>query len=413
MSVALESTLADVVRYGLVYLQCGDLYDPIAVRSQLKEAALERGWSFEGFGVTEQPGTLPLAGPAAITVVDGFEEVVDTPGMCEQLSRLRSLVQRALEDGNRILLLSRVPRLRLQGCVGSQLIIDAKPSFLIPLEPAAVVTLAERSGIPSRRRDGLYSATAGLPGLMGRLFDLAGEEGFSLDRAAAALDDSAYRALAEVGPEVVAWLDAASELAVERVDHTDMPALVLEALRGSGVAASADGWRTVDLFSGRLGLHVRRAVQRYSEGSTQLPAQFLEAVTDVWRIERMLRGSVGSAARAKFGKDWKRHVFASPEHDARALGRAQQEAFPRASSVRDLPSPVEWATLGELLDLIESEPWSRPFGIPLSQWRSFKQDILPIRDRIAHMRLLRPGDADRIRTWRYRIDRWATEAQDA
>lgn len=408
-----DHILKDVSRYGCVFLHCGSLYDPDDLRTNVLESARERGWLVHHITATDIPMSEPLEfDDDYLFLVDGFERLLASTRVCEGLSNLRATVQVLLEAGVRVVLLSRVPRLRLLGCVGSQLVIDAKPAFPQPFSMAQAAESDAGTEVVLPGGVSVGQASGGMPRLIRRIVELSEVDDFEL-LSSSAVSTEIYSALNEVGPEVVAWLEAAANLGVDRIGFEEIPPLVLEALRGAGLAASEDGWRSLAIFEGRVGNHLREAVRRYAEGSTDVPSQYPEVITDLWTIERLLRGWIGSTSRAKFEGNWKRHVCASPKHAERALRRAQVDAFPQVVHFEDLPSPVEWFTLGELMDLIDVQDWCRPFGIPLRQWRRFKQEVLPIRDRAAHMRLLQSGDGDRVRSWRRRLEQWATATESS
>jgi len=54
--------------------------------------------------------------------------------------------------------------------------------------------------------------------------------------------------------------------------------------------------------------------------------------------------------------------------------------------------------LGELLDL-KNRGEIGDLGMPNSLWRNFSSDIMPIRNRLAHMRTLHPGDSADVVKW--------------
>lgn len=53
----------------------------------------------------------------------------------------------------------------------------------------------------------------------------------------------------------------------------------------------------------------------------------------------------------------------------------------------DLAEVFEWLTLGELLDVVDQSDWAQGGWISKRLLRRIREDILPIRNRAAHMHL--------------------------
>lgn len=95
-------------------------------------------------------------------------------------------------------------------------------------------------------------------------------------------------------------------------------------------------------------------------------------------------------AVAAWGPNW-RHECLSSVQPKEVLKRAAEAAYPGANSIKLIRDPLEWLTLGELLDLKDRAEIG-DLGWSQALWRNFAADIMPIRNRLAHMRTLHPGD---------------------
>ncbi|ALV40066.1 hypothetical protein AU252_01870 [Pseudarthrobacter sulfonivorans] len=80
------------------------------------------------------------------------------------------------------------------------------------------------------------------------------------------------------------------------------------------------------------------------------------------------------------------------------LRRAQLDTNVTAKSVTDLRDPLEWLTLGELMDLVRSEKFNN-LGIEAAIWRKFQEQVVPVRNRLAHVRMLKSEDAEVVSMW--------------
>jgi len=69
-----------------------------------------------------------------------------------------------------------------------------------------------------------------------------------------------------------------------------------------------------------------------------------------------------------------------------------------ARTINEIRNPLEWLSLGELLELVERPPCDG-LGLTAVEWRRFKQDVLPVRNRLSHMRLLKRGDKEVAQQW--------------
>jgi hypothetical protein len=186
-----------------------------------------------------------------------------------------------------------------------------------------------------------------------------------------------------------------------KVGYEEVDAQVMDLCRAAGMAESIDNWETMELFPEPHRQAWKIALLDYVANTVEVPREYELVTSGLWRIERSLRVLLRNAAKRSRGNDWK---GALPEDVARrCLRRAQEEAFPGVTTITRLPDPFEWLTLGEVLEVIESSPWARLGGVGVGFWRRLVAELGPVRNRVAHMRLLRFGDLALVQNWDRRI----------
>ncbi len=125
--------------------------------------------------------------------------------------------------------------------------------------------------------------------------------------------------------------------------------------------------------------------------------ELAEVTSAVWKMERMIRREVRYRALDAWGNSWKAALF-SESLAKEVLERASHSVYHGATSVKQLRNPLEWLSLGELLNLKDRREIG-DLGISSPLWRQFSAQILPIRNSLAHMRSLRPGDSAEALKW--------------
>ncbi|UUV29899.1 hypothetical protein NQK81_34830 [Amycolatopsis roodepoortensis] len=167
-------------------------------------------------------------------------------------------------------------------------------------------------------------------------------------------------------------------------------------MRSAGLAHVVDGgfafttprllWKFRDAIGDVMASHVS-------------PQTDLAEVTDgLWYIERCIRKALRDAAINEPNvKNWRKSLL-HKNTAATALGRARSDAYVGALSVAELRDPIEWLSLPELLEVVRSDRFGGLFWDKVS-WDRFSQQIVPIRNRLSHMRLLKKGDKATVRKW--------------
>lgn len=352
-------------RHSLVFLQLGAAFEPF--RDSLSAGA------FELESLTDYANDKsPRVGPIAILDV----EMAGMSAPPVTMSVVRDRVNADIENGAKIVLVSRWPRIAFPDVPGSSILEDAR--FMHgPLLESSAATENPSHILPACRERGRD------------------------------LTELLCEALTEVGIEVCASLDRAlfeSMLISGDEALSVLSAREFEALEGAGIARVVDQNRAWSVNQ-RL-RELRESLAATLAAHVATPRDLHSAVEGLWTIERSVRRAVRARAVEHWGAKWRQQVLNGDLGD-RVLVRATESAYAAAKSLAELRDPLEWLTLGELLGIRE-RPEIGDLGVESYLWKQFAATILPIRNRLTHMRLLQPQDSTEVNKWRRVLDRKLT-----
>lgn len=330
---------------------------------------LQQGFSERCDATVTMADVLDMANPppdAALILVTGIEDAdahwdVGSPN---PLGQLRARVSQFLGLGRAVVLSSRYPRLRYPKVAGSSLLEDARlfhPCLRTP-------------GATDHRLHALPSWDPALDEVE-YLTELVSELGTTL---AARLDQILYES--PHSPN-----SALNELSSDELDG----------LRFSGLVTPVGGQHEWSIPGGMVPL--KEAVANCLSSTVSPPRDLGLAFELLWRIERRIRSALRRQAIQQWGAGWKVALM-HPEYGDRVLDRAAMSysGTPTINTIRD---PLEWLTLPELLKLRTDKPPLGALGLNKSYWPFLSHDIVPIRNQLSHMRLLKPGDLSQLRKW--------------
>ncbi|MEV6899169.1 hypothetical protein [Amycolatopsis sp. NPDC051372] len=354
-------------RHKLVFVQCGIIHDVLrdAIVESLSAVRLDvRQFLYERIDIQSiESGTL---------VLDSVELLAqDQDQSSMTLGKLRQEVDRVLDSDVNVCLLSRTPRVGFGNVPGSSVIEDASVYFLPLLESSE--WNKEMSGSP-----GLNLPSCGIVGR---------QDFVELFRVA----------LTELGLAVLAALDSAIFEAppgvkfLERLDVRE-----IDALQGAGlVALDGDGVRQ---------FAVPNRISEFKEALSDVLSDITEPQSDfsaiserLWSIERTIRRCLREAAISKYGNRWRSQVLHG-DLAAKVLEHARADVNVSARTIAELRDPSEWLSLGELMEVANSKDFD---GLHFDKiaWGKFREALVPIRNRVSHMRLVRKGDKEIVEMW--------------
>lgn len=298
----------------------------------------------------EVVGTIEVDRPICWAGFGAPERTTDAVGF---LGDARAAVHELLTRGGRLCILSEQPQIAFPDCRGSSLLADAH-LFRLP------------------------------PGSVGPNVWEAGAE-----------DGERVAVLRSLGAECLAFVDMLVHdlQAWRHLDSSLGGHLEWEALEGAGLIQRQRGERVHPLVSQA----VLRAPLEEAIAQTCWPqADLGSAAEHLFAIERLLRHAVRVRAIWKYDKAWRGALFGEDVRN-RILERARTDFGP-APTIKSVRDPLEWITLGELFDIVQSEKVDR-LEVPEGMWRRMAGDVLPVRNTFGHMRLLRRADLQKTATW--------------
>jgi hypothetical protein len=209
--------------------------------------------------------------------------------------------------------------------------------------------------------------------------------------------------LKELGPELLAWLERwVLERDMLRISTTDVRNDALFELRAAGVCEMNPVDECIELFAPPHTETWRKALDAALSDLLEASAQWESVVADLFFIERRLRRALATLLENRYGKKWGTRL---PEDmQGRIIELFRRNASARVSEITDIRRPLDWVTFGDLFVLIPRfSPSDRLDGLSATEWRAIADAILPVRDRVSHMRLLRDDDRLAVRNARWRI----------
>jgi hypothetical protein len=334
----------------LLFVQLGAAHEPA-----------RRALGLAGFTTVDvEQVTSETVDSAAVVVIDRLERLIAQRGDLS-MGPLREEVFSWIEHGKTCILLSRSPRAAYPAVPGSSLLDDA--------------SFAHGPDLPHGPVESWPTCS------------VDGDE----------VETVLRKALHELGPEVCGALDRAIfECLLTGMAAIDLlGAREVEAIQAAGLISSVEqGLRW------NFPTHLNALKEALGDvlSDDVLPQAQLDVVSQgLWQIERMLRRTIRLRSIAAWGPNWRQQCVSTLQ-PSEVLKRATEAAYPGANSIKLLRDPLEWLTLGELLEL-KNRAQIGDLGMTPGLWRNFAADIMPIRNRLAHMRTLHPGDAADVAKW--------------
>lgn len=171
----------------------------------------------------------------------------------------------------------------------------------------------------------------------------------------------------------------------------------VEALRGAGLV-QAEGEVVSWAVTSAQGKTLKAAVAQVCSEGNEAGDSVASAFVEIWTLERDLRNIIRAALVERMKDGWRETCL--PDHlRIEVLDRARRDTQPGASKLGDLRDPLEWLTTSELLDLRESRELGG-LGLEPYMWLKLRNEVLPIRNKLAHMRLVSSQDVQRAAVWR-------------
>lgn len=326
----------------------------------------------------------------------------------EILTNLRPIVTRARESGGRVLFVSARPLGDFSALAGSSILVDAQAVVMRPTSDDHSRTILSRLGVTkpeaisnvvkfasgSRALLEIFAEIDGLEIAGNRKIKLAAEKECQL----------AKSVFDELGAERCTWLEYwIFECQQSVIDETDIEASLFSILKSAGVVQVSP--------EGRVRIFPDDHVDVWRDGLSQsltsvvdAPPSWTAVANELFALERHIRMHLAEHLSKVRGIRWPDVVLCDDR--AAVVELARRDAMPGAESLDDIRSPLDWIQMSRLIELAvsESDAHGRFLGLSRIEWERLGTDVLPVRHRVAHMRLVRSRDLEAVRRYRRMIE---------
>ncbi|MEE6258009.1 hypothetical protein [Plantactinospora sonchi] len=362
------------------------------------ESAAQRGWdhAFPPLADLGQGSVVLLWHPETVAHRRDFEDV---------LRQSRPKGQEAIAAGTRLMVVSARPKLSFPEPDGSSIIADC--SRLRPISLDADLLRSMCPDLKPAAAERILRFAGGTVALAEyylelEFAELSGNE--KLRRAGQFLRAVLLRAVDELGVGTLALLD---HLVLES-DMLDLPADNLAdhqiaALESARLLRVNDLDGTVHLFAEPWRAEVKECLASALRSVVSPPADWEVLARKMFTFERTVRRMVMEVLREVHGDAWRE---ALGDRGAKAFGLARNDTHVSASSLNEMYTPLDWFLLEDLLDLAAELAMAHGTvrGVRAGEWARLKVQMVPIRNRVAHMRLPLETDAAAVRSALLNLD---------
>ena len=343
---------------------------------------------------------LDEAHDGSVVIVDPQCDGLSPDRTEERLSNLRPAVQTLRVRGASVWFLSDRPLHCYPALAGSSVLADAESVRVKPLTPQSAVRLAVGEGVSEQSASRIAEFAAGSRALLASFVRVDLSEGSGNEKKAFAerLErEVATQAFAEIGPDLSTLMESwVFEHKLSVIEADDVPnEAILSALSTSGLLrrGSGDSYELLPFKNRDLWTD---ALAKWLAGVLEPPESWSKVAAELFALERDLRLELTRHFGKQYGSGW-RHDCLS-DLGATILELAKRDGIPAASDLNDLRAPLDWVQLSQLLDLAREEAGNSAFlGLRPFDWEKIGREVLTIRHRVAHMRLVRAGDMDVVR----------------
>lgn len=326
----------------------------------------------------------PADGVDVVLLVD-METLINRPRALEQL---RVDVNDWISNGSRrrVVILSRSPRSAYPVGDGSSLVLDSRDVHLHESRFADWIRSEHESLYGP-----LPEAANASRGLASKVLEALREGPPDVESIAA---DVACQTLVELGPSYIALLDEwALERGLRTVPAIDVPEWMQVELFMAGAAELDLDQQNLILFNRSLGKGWSDGLRSASQRCVSAPRDWRELAASLFELERLLRLIMLDAFEASLGRKWAKQILS--EENATYI--RQSAGVPEDFPLHQLANPLDYMTLGQLLDLVDGRLEMAATGLT-PVLRLELRRVVPIRNRVGHMRLPRMGDLHTTRT---------------
>lgn len=318
----------------------------------------------------------------------------------EALSELRESLTDARSRGASIWFMSDYPLSRFPTLAASSLLADAETVRLRLVNDEFAMTCVLPLVADSAAAERVVRFAGGSRALLEDFAAVDTFEGGANEKrrvAAAAEKAVASRAWDQLGPDLLSLMDSwVFESCLEQISPEEVPnEAILSSLIGSGLVRMGDRdlLQILPFENRQIWVDsLADAVARCSKA----PDSWIRVASELFSLERQLRIAVAVRLEDQFGTTWKTDGL--QEFAAGLVELARRDGNASAVAVDRIRSPLDWMQMADLITVAERLCAVEPIlGLRADEWRRVRSDVLHVRHRIAHMRLLRAGDLEAVR----------------
>lgn len=333
-----------------------------------------------------------------VLIITDVERAVSVQGEAPPLEALRPRLGDLAAGGVRILMTSRRPVAWFPPSLGSSLLADASG---VRCQSLSAEQLEEfGAGFDGRHLARAHEKSGGLAGLLEDFMvvdAIDGSNSAKVREAAALTKGRLDAALAELDHGSLAVLEEVTlRLGQEVLEEGLAPDSTVQALLDSGLCRADLSEGIVQIFAPAWKGEARTALERAISSVSKPPREWTQIASDLFSLERTIRRAVAISLQEEHGENWCSAGLGGKSESV--LGLALADGFAASATVDEVANPLDYLLLDDLLDLVIKRSASAPFlGLNTARWLFVKSQIIPIRNRFAHMRIPQPRDAATVR----------------
>jgi hypothetical protein len=207
--------------------------------------------------------------------------------------------------------------------------------------------------------------------------------------------------ITQCGAELLGWMEDTflfrRQSYMAAVDVADD---IVATLTASGLAHVDPRDDSLQLFPDVNQSDAETSIVEAQEAMLEAPPEWLEVAAALFQLEKTARQALS------------RHLELHPDAKSAALARFESKILRnysddtglKATEVSVVPLPWNWVDMSDVLRCAaELADGSRVAGVTAATWTRMAEDVVPLRNRIQHMRLPRPGDLNLVQRYRRQI----------
>lgn len=322
---------------------------------------------------------------ADVFIISNFDLLLNLTHGRTWMRQLRPVMINHLRRGSRLIVASNCPQSHYPAIDGSSLATDC------------VQHMADRWKLEQLRNHGseqdmkkLVSLSAGMPGPASEILKLYPDVAKANTKDALGhLKKRITDTMIQCGSDCISWLEAAVLLrGVRTTPYDEIPPQVATTLYASGLGSVDFQTDCLDLMPGVSDTTIRTCVELAERSFLNAPPQWTKIAGSLFKFERTARALLAESAPSAEAL-----LVLLEDHTEKIRRNFTAEYGAPSPDLGSLPNPARWIDLSDLLDLlIHVSQGARVGGLTSKQWNLVKLEVLPIRNKIQHMRLPSEGD---------------------